>query len=45
MKYDSNAALAVTGVMRIQGGLSVNGALGITDDRVKGGRVGIRYGW
>ena len=44
--YEDRSAFAFTGVARIQGGLSVNGTLGIADDgKTLGGRAGVRYGW
>ena len=44
--FESREALALSGVARIQGGLSLNGALGLSDDgRTWGGRAGVRYGW
>jgi hypothetical protein len=44
--YDDRSAFAVGGVMRLQGGLSVNGSVGLADDgKTMGGRAGVRYGW
>ncbi len=44
--YEDRSAFAVTGVARIQGGLSVNGSIGIADDgKTVGSRAGVRYGW
>jgi hypothetical protein len=43
--FGDNSAVAISGVARIQGHLSVNGALGWTEDGKAGGRVGVRYGW
>jgi hypothetical protein len=44
--YEDRSAFAIAGAARIQGGLSVNGAVGIADDgRAIGSRVGVRYGW
>jgi hypothetical protein len=44
--YEDRSAFAIGGVMRIQGGLSVNGAVGLVDDgKTAGGRLGVRYGW
>lgn len=44
--FEGENALALTGVARIDGGLSVNGAIGLSEGGQKmGSRVGIRYGW
>lgn len=44
--YEDRSAFSVGGVARIQGGLSINGAVGIADDgKTVAGRVGARMGW
>ena len=44
--FEDRNAFSASGVARIQGGLSVNGALAIGDDgKTWGSRVGVRMGW
>ena len=44
--FADRSAFALSGVARIQDGLSINGSVGLSDDgRTMGSRVGVRYGW
>jgi hypothetical protein len=44
--FEGHDAAALTGVMRIDGALSVNGSLGLTEGGQRwGSRLGVRYGW
>ena len=43
---DTENAFAISGVARVDGSLSVHGAIGLSDDaKARGYRAGVRYGW
>lgn len=44
--FQDRSAFSASGVARVQGGLSINGSIGVADDgRTVGARAGVRYGW